>query len=155
MTVGAGLGPVQYERAMLTSGTAPMNIIDHGTGTREEWRPGVITRMRVSASVGSSQLCLFEQWCDPGLGAPTHYHAVEEVLSVLAGEAEVWVGEEHRRIQAGASVVIPAGISHGFKNAGTGTLHVMATLASPVFEAAYEDKRETPRRYLPPAKQGP
>lgn len=126
-----------------------MKIIDHAVEPRDEWRPGVLTRMRVSAKGGSTQLCLFEQWCDPGLGAPTHYHAVEEVLSVVAGEAEVWVGEERARVAAGQSVVIAAGISHGFKNCGTTTLHVMATLASPVFEAAYEDKRETPRRWLP------
>jgi hypothetical protein len=28
-------------------------------------------------------------------------------------------------------------------------LHIMSTLAAPVFEAAYDDKRETPRRWLP------
>ena len=126
-----------------------MNIVDHDLEAWDEWRPGVMTRMRASARGGSAQICLFEQKCDPGLGAPTHYHAVEEVLSVVAGEAEVWVGRERARVTAGQSVVIPAGISHGFMNAGTSTLHVQATLASPVFEAAYEDKRETPRRWLP------
>lgn len=126
-----------------------MNIIDHNLEPWDEWRPGVMTRMRVSARSGSGQLCLFEQKCDPGLGAPTHYHAVEEVLSVLAGEAEVWAGAERARLSAGQSAVIPAGISHGFKNTGTGVLHVQATLAAPVFEAAYEDLRETPRRWLP------
>jgi mannose-6-phosphate isomerase-like protein (cupin superfamily) len=126
-----------------------MNVIDHATGVVEDWRPGVSTRMRVSASVGSAQLCVFEQWCDPGLDAPTHYHAVEEVLSVLAGEAEIWAGDERRHVTAGKSVIIPAGIPHGFRNVGAGKLHVQATLASPVFEAAYEDLRETPRRYLP------
>ena len=126
-----------------------MNLVDHTKEPRDAWRDGVLTRMRVSARIGSTQLCLFEQWCELGLGAPTHYHAVEEVLSVIAGEAEVWVGNERAHVTAGQSVVIPAGISHGFKNAGTATLHVQATLASPVFEAAYEDKRETPRRWLP------
>jgi len=126
-----------------------MKLIDHSLESPEAWRPGVMTRMRVSAAVGSCQLCIFEQWCEPGLGAPTHYHAVEEVLSVLDGEAEIWVGKERARVSAGKSVLIAAGVSHGFKNIGTGTLHVQATLASPVFEAAYEDQRETPRRYLP------
>ena len=126
-----------------------MNIVDHTLEPWDEWRPGVSTRMRVSAQGGSGQLCLFEQKCQPGLGAPTHFHAVEEVLSVIDGEAEVWVGSERARLTVGQSVVIPAGLSHGFKNIGTGLLHVQATLASPVFEAAYEDLRETPRRWLP------
>lgn len=127
----------------------PMTVIDHNQQPRDEWRPGVMTKMRVSGAVGTAQLCVFEQWCDPGMGAPTHLHAVEEILSVVAGEADVWVGAERRRLTAGQSCVVPAGHKHGFVNTGTDTLHVMAILASPVFEAAYDDKRETPRRWLP------
>ena len=70
---------------------------------REEWRKGVLTRMRVSAANGGTQLCLFEQWCEPGHGAPTHLHAVEEVLHVLTGEADVWVNEEHVDAEAGSA----------------------------------------------------
>ena len=55
------------------------------------------TRMRVSAMTGAAQLCIFEQWCDPGCGAPTHLHAVEEILTVLEGRAEVWIDDEHAR----------------------------------------------------------
>ncbi len=73
-----------------------MRIVDLNSAPREEWRKGVLTRMRVSAKNGGTQLCLFEQWCEPGHGAPTHLHAVEEVLHVLEGEADVWV-EEHAR----------------------------------------------------------
>ncbi len=126
-----------------------MTVIDHEQQPRDEWRPGVNTRMRVSSVTGTGQLCIFEQWCDPGMGAPTHLHAVEEILSVVTGEADVWLEHETRRVTAGQSVVVPAGRKHGFQNAGTATLHVMAILASPVFEAAYDDKRETPRRWLP------
>jgi mannose-6-phosphate isomerase-like protein (cupin superfamily) len=124
-------------------------IIDPQSRAREEWRPGVLTRMRVSALMGAAQLCIFEQWCDPGRGAPTHLHAVEEVLTVLDGEAEMWVGDETAVIRTGQSAVVPAGRKHGFRNVGTGTLHVQATLAAPMFEAAFDDARETPRRWLP------
>lgn len=126
-----------------------MRALEHERLARDEWRPGVTTRMRVSAVTGSAQLCVFEQWCVPGTGAPTHLHAVEEVLTVLSGEAEIWVGDERRRLGAGSSVIVPAGARHGFTNVGAGTLHVLATLASPIFEAAYNDAREVPRRWLP------
>ena len=126
-----------------------MRILDHEQEPAQEWRPGVMTRMRVSAVTGAAQLCVFEQWCDPGCGAPTHLHAVEEVLSVLAGEAEMWVGEERATVTTGQSVMVPAGRPHGFRNTGTGTLHVQAILAAPIFEAAFEDARETSRRWLP------
>jgi len=33
---------------------------------------------------------------------------------------------------------------HGFANNGTTTLRIQSTLAEPVFEAAYDGKRETP-----------
>lgn len=127
-----------------------MTVIDHASQPKDEWRQGVLTRMVASAALGTKQLCVFEQWCDPGLGAPPHLHAVEEILTVLEGEAEIVVESERHHAAAGQSVVIPAGRKHSFTNKGTGTLRVQAILASPVFEAAYDDARETPRRWLPP-----
>ena len=126
-----------------------MRIVDDNTREKEEWRPGVMTRMRVSAIAGSAQLCIFEQWCDPGKGAPTHVHAVEEVLSVLSGQAEIWVGDERSPVSPGQAVVIPAGLKHGFRNIGTATLHVQAILAAPIFEATFEDGDLTRRRWVP------
>ena len=126
-----------------------MQIIDHESESSEQWRPGVMTRMLASASAGTTQLCIFEQWCTPGHGAPTHLHAVEEILHVLAGQAEVWIDETRVTLTAGQLVAVPAGRKHGFSNNGTGVLRIQSTLAAPVFEAAYDDKRETPRRYLP------
>ena len=126
-----------------------MTILDQASQPIEEWRPGVRTRMRVSALTGSAQLCVFEQFVDPGQGAPTHRHDVEEVLSVLAGAAEVWVGAQRHALTAGHCVVVPAGEHHGFRNTGTTTLHVQAILAAASFEAAYADGRETSRRWFP------
>ena len=128
-----------------------MQVIDLNRQPREEWRSGVLTRMRTSAVNGAGQLCIFEQWCDTGHGAPTHLHAVEEVLHVLDGQAEVWIGDDRATLGSGQLVIVPAGRKHGFSNTGTGVLHIQSTLAAPVFEAAYDDKRETPRRWLPSA----
>ena len=52
-----------------------------------EWRSGVTTRLVCGASTGAAQLCVIEQWCDPGHGAPTHtHHEVEEVILVRRGD---------------------------------------------------------------------
>jgi mannose-6-phosphate isomerase-like protein (cupin superfamily) len=126
-----------------------MHIIDHDSESSEQWRPGVMTRMLASASAGTTQLCIFEQWCTPGHGAPTHLHAVEEILSVEEGQAEIWVEDEKLVLTKGRSVIIPAGRRHGFRNVGDATLHVRATLAAPIFEAAFDDKSEVSRRWLP------
>lgn len=115
----------------------------------ETWRDGVETRMIVSAQTGSHQLTLFEQWCVPGTGAPDHVHAVEEVLRVLAGKAEIWIADARYAVDPGESVIIPAGIRHGFINTGQDTLHTLAVLASPVFEVHYTEPDRDERRWSP------
>ncbi len=73
-----------------------MKIIDPKDRSPEQWRLGVETRMVASAIDGATQLCIFEQWVAPGAGAPTHWHPVEEVLTVREGEAEMWIDEDRR-----------------------------------------------------------
>jgi quercetin dioxygenase-like cupin family protein len=124
-----------------------MQVIDPNNGPPEHWRPGVEARMRVSAVNGAAQLCIFEQWAAPGLGAPTHTHPVEEVLTVLAGEAEMWMDDQRVIVTAGRSLIVPAGRRHGFRNSGDVTLHVHAVLASPVFEQMPEGATEVVRRW--------
>lgn len=124
-----------------------MTEITHQDRSREMWRPGVETRMLVSAANGATQLCLFEQWVAPGAGAPTHSHPVEEVLTVCSGQAEMWIEDRRITVAAGQSLIVPAGRLHGFQNCGTATLHIHATLASPVFEATTEGATETTRRW--------
>jgi mannose-6-phosphate isomerase-like protein (cupin superfamily) len=118
-------------------------------GDIEHWRPGVQTRMLVSAQNGARQLCLFEQWVAPGNGAPTHSHPVEEVLTVYAGEAEMWIDQERIIVKLGQSLIVPAGRLHGFRNSGNVTLHLHAVLASPIFEALPEGASEMVRRWVP------
>jgi mannose-6-phosphate isomerase-like protein (cupin superfamily) len=125
-----------------------MKIIDPWNALPEQWRPGVETRMVVSAGNGAAQLCIFEQWAAPGLGAPTHSHPVEEVLTVRAGEAEMWIEEEHVTVSAGQSLIVPAGRMHGFRNSGNATLHIHAVLASPIFEQMPEGATEMVRRWV-------
>jgi quercetin dioxygenase-like cupin family protein len=125
-----------------------MQVIDPRDIPPEQWRPGTETRMRVSALNGAAQLCIFEQWIAPGSGAPTHTHPVEEVLTVLAGEAEMWLDDFRAIVTAGQSLIVPAGRRHGFRNSGTATLHLHAVLAAPVFEAMPEGAPEMVRRWM-------
>jgi quercetin dioxygenase-like cupin family protein len=124
-----------------------MIVVDPRDMPPEHWRPGVETRMLVSASNGATQLCIFEQWIAPGTGAPTHSHPVEEVLTVREGEAEMWLDQERIIVSAGQSLIVPAKREHGFRNSGTATLHIHAVLASPVFEATMEGATEVVRRW--------
>jgi mannose-6-phosphate isomerase-like protein (cupin superfamily) len=124
-----------------------MKSIAHQNQSREAWRPGVESRMLISAQNGASALCLFEQWVAPGQGAPTHHHPVEEVLMVREGEADMWIEDDHITVTSGQSLIIPAMRRHGFRNSGNGTLHVQAILASPIFEAIPDGATEVVRRW--------
>jgi mannose-6-phosphate isomerase-like protein (cupin superfamily) len=130
----------------------PIRKIDHDAQPRENWRPGVDARMYVSAGNGAQQLCIFEQWLAPGTGAPTHWHRVEEVLTVVGGEAEMWIDEEHLVLTGGQSLIIPAQRKHGFRNCGAVTLHIQAVLALAYFETTFEGSSEPLRRWLPPGQ---
>jgi quercetin dioxygenase-like cupin family protein len=124
-----------------------MKVSDVRDMPPEQWRPGVETRMVVSVRNGAAQLCIFEQWVAPGVGAPTHSHPVEEVLTVRAGQAEMWIDDERMTVSSGQSLIVPAGRKHGFRNSGASTLHIHAVLASSVFEATMEGGTEKVRRW--------
>ena len=126
-----------------------MNVLIHNDQPLEKWREGVMTRMRMSALLGGRQMSIFDQFCDPALGAPIHCHAVEEVLEVIEGTAEIWLGKERGILKPNQSVLVPAGAWHGFRNLENRTLHMRATLAAPIFEASYDDRTETSRRWTP------
>ena len=130
-----------------------MGLIDQSAKPLEEWRDGVVTRMRISAVNGAHQLCVFDQWCDPGCSVPLHSHAVEELLEVVEGKAEVICGGEMYIAVPDQSVLIPAGCLHGFRNVGDGKLHMRAILAAPIFEASYQNGSGVSHRWEPDAQQ--
>jgi quercetin dioxygenase-like cupin family protein len=117
-----------------------MRVVPPEAQSYEDWRPGVRTRLRVSAATGAHGLCVIEQWHEPGCGAPTHtHHAVEEVIVVLAGSAEFWCDGERARVDAGATIVLPPHSRHGFVNVGDGVLHIVAALADGAPPVEYLD----------------
>ena len=93
--------------------------------------------------MGAESLCVMEQLCNPGAGAPPHRHdGVEEVILVLEGRARVHVSGEETELGAGDSVVFPAGRWHGFSNVGTESLRILAIFAAAIPTAEYEDEPE-------------
>jgi glyoxylate utilization-related uncharacterized protein len=106
-----------------------------------EWRPGVRSLLHARPGAGPAVLCLLEQWCDPGAGAPTHTHfETEEILVVVEGDAEVRVDGESAALAAGDSVVFPPHSWHGFSNRGAGTLHVLALFSAAEPLVRYRDE---------------
>ena len=64
-----------------------------------------------------------------GAGAPTHFHnAADEVIIVLDGALEMWIGDERRIVAADHTVSLPAGVPHGFVAVGPGPARILAFL---------------------------
>ena len=54
----------------------------------------------------------------PGERLATHHDSAEEILYIVAGEAEAHVGDERGRVRAGDLAVIPEMVPHGLANVG-------------------------------------
>lgn len=67
---------------------------------------------------------------DPGMHLGVHTDSAEEVLVVLAGEVDVVVGAERRRVGAGALAVVPAETSHDVVATGDATARVLGVFPS-------------------------
>ncbi len=110
-----------------------MSFVEQKPIPWQQNRPG--SRIRTitdvtGATPTADHLALIEQICEPGIGAPTHWHDFDEVLEVVKGIAEVWIGEERRTIGPGVSAFLPAGVHHGFRNVGPDVLRIRGAFAA-------------------------
>ena len=82
--------------------------------------------------VDSEQLLVVRIEMKKGQGCPFHLHPnMEEMVYVLQGVAEQWVGEEVRLLRTGEIAHIPRDTVHATFNAGRGVLRVLSTLVRP------------------------
>jgi quercetin dioxygenase-like cupin family protein len=75
---------------------------------------------------------------DPGHQLPRRTDSAEETIVVLAGIAEVHVGEEHARLSPGSLAVVPKCVPHEVRNAGDDVLRFVAVYAEPDVVTRYE-----------------
>ncbi len=88
-----------------------------------EWlsRPGL---------TDAKELLMVRVLMPSGTAHQFHRHpGMEEIIYVLSGTAEQWVGEEKRVLRAGDSAHIPRDMVHGTYNAGDDTLIFLAILS--------------------------
>lgn len=86
-----------------------------------------------AASSGSSVLEV-----DPGCRLPRHTDSAEETVVVVAGRAEVIVGEERAEVDAGGAALVPKDVPHEVRNAGSDTLRFLAVYAAADVVTRYE-----------------
>jgi quercetin dioxygenase-like cupin family protein len=109
-------------------GMGSMSIVDHASAVEIPWRPGYRRFTLAGKDEGvacSASLSVVE----PGAGAPTHFHnTADEVIVVLEGTLEMWIGDERRLVGANHTVALPAGVPHGFVAVGPGPARILAFL---------------------------
>ena len=94
---------------------------------------GLPSQHLVARGSGAESIFVGQQWLQPGDRVFLHTHPVEEALVFLAGVGEATLGGELVPVTAETSLVIPAGLPHGFRNVGTTPLHVMIVFPGPDF----------------------
>ena len=89
-----------------------MSIVEHRS---RPWVPGsagrgsrIQTVANPTGAVAGS--ALHNQECAPGVGAASHTHDFEELIIVVEGTAEVWLGDQRQVIGPGTTVFIPPGL---------------------------------------------
>ena len=140
---------------MLTSKTAQLDLMPVWLDSDPEG-----ARLRVAFPinkwVGSRDSAVVYFEIEPGDRLATHTDSAEEILYVVAGEAEAEVGDERGRIVAGDLAVIPAMVPHGLVNVGDQTVkvvgffsesEVISTFAEPMqpIDASVLNQGEPPR----------
>ena len=67
--------------------------------------------------VPNRELLMVRANMEPGRSHPFHTHPTrEEIIYVLSGRAEQWIGKDHRILGPGEMVLIPKGEVHGTYN---------------------------------------
>jgi quercetin dioxygenase-like cupin family protein len=90
---------------------------------REEW-------LCRSDIVPNQQLLLVRATMQPGGSHPFHFHpGREEILYILSGRAEQWVGSARRILNPGDIAFVPAGEVHGTYNPHPEPLVFLAMLS--------------------------
>src|SRR6267154_3102173 len=91
--------------------------------TLEEW-------LCRSDIVPNNELLMVRANMEPGRSHPFHTHPTrEEIIYVLSGRAEQWIGREHRVLGPGEMVLVPKGEVHGTYNPFRERLVFLAILA--------------------------
>src|SRR5687768_4942030 len=96
-----------------------VGLIWHSDGRPDSPAPGVTRVTIVERATGAGALTTRLVTIQPGVTTPPHWHRVEEAMMVLEGEGKAVLGDQVMDIRAGATLLGPAGIPHGFINTGS------------------------------------
>jgi quercetin dioxygenase-like cupin family protein len=123
---------------MLTAKTSELELMEGWVdGDPEHARVRVAFPINRWAGSHDSAAVYFE--VEPGNRLPRHTDSAEEILYVVAGEAEAEVGDERGRLTAGDLAVIPAMVPHGLVNVGAETVKVVGFFSESEIVSSFDE----------------
>ncbi len=110
-----------------------MPIVQLDQVPKQAFANGATYQTLVGDDRGSTPVRVGVQVSPPGYSTGTHSHPYLEVVSVIEGEGEAWVeGQDGvTPIGPGTTLVMPAGVKHGFRVTGREPLRTYGVHASP------------------------
>jgi quercetin dioxygenase-like cupin family protein len=116
---------------------------------------GDIYTIKVSGSETSGSVALIEAIVPPGGGPPPHRHSREdETFYILDGELEIVADGEKATAGTGATVLLPKGSVHQFKNTGKTAARMLILVAPAGLEEFFAEVSQEPGTFSednPPA----
>jgi len=91
-----------------------------------------------SAATGNKNTAMVCVEIEPGNCLPTHTDSAEEILVILAGQAEVVVGDERGRVTAGDMALVPAMAPHSVRNVGAEPIRMLGIFSSNTVMSTFE-----------------
>ena len=87
-----------------------MGVWNLATLQLEEFRPGIVSK----AEIGENLIMVCME-IGPGMEDSGHEHPFDQCGIVLAGQIEMFIGDERNTLKSNESYFIPAGKHHGWK----------------------------------------
>ena len=106
-----------------------MPIIDHKNLPELPWRP----KYRVWPIIDKTEIvdCILHYGIiEPSGGAPLHAHQTDELIVVLEGSLEGFIGDTVEIINPDQTMVIPKGVSHSFTAVGAKAAKILTFFPS-------------------------
>lgn len=120
-----------------------MNIIRSSSAQRFQ-TPNALVIPHATPSLGSGQISVIYQRMESGYSNPTHSQTADELMYMLAGSVQVFVGGVEETIHAGDSLMVPANTPHSISNTSGATAEWLIISAAGMQFHGADGQRMTP-----------
>jgi quercetin dioxygenase-like cupin family protein len=122
---------------MVTVSTPRLELAEARLGSDDAARVNVDFPINNASGAEHSAIVYFE--LEPGRRLARHTDSAEEILYIVAGEAEAEVGEERGIVRAGDLALIPEMVPHALRNVGAETVKVVGFFAREHITSTFDE----------------